>query len=714
VQEVIVTATKRPEKLQSVPGSVSAVGSDLISRVQANNLTDVAAYVPGLNVQSAGVDANRLVIRGLSTGPNDLSPSVGVYVDDAPFGSNSGLALGALFSPDVDPNDLDHIEVLRGPQGTLYGANTLGGLVKYVTKAPDAENYSGHIRVDWGDESDTGAESYGFRAGANIPIIKDKVALRVSGFYVHNDGDLTDVRTGRKGLNTTTKEGGMIDLMLRPTDALKVDVIAMTDFSNTPHVGVVDGNAQTLQPIYGQYAGFNYVDGFAKSNYQVYQGNIVYTLPDGISITSSTSYSIFKVNELADDTTVFATAFGPFLGPLFEFSGAVTPTTRKVTEEFRIASPSNNKFEWLAGFFYDHENSDYFSNVTSTYLYGATPPAFLVPTVDALANYETVNLIERYVEVAGFANATYYILPNLDVGAGVRFSHNDQHIENQGSGLLAEEGAIPALAFATSSDSVWTESFDARWRFVPGSMLYGRIARGYRPGGPNIGGNSFQPDTTWNFEAGVKSTALDGKLTADLTLFLIDWNNIQLNFFNGTNTIIGNAGNARSEGVEFEGSYAPIRGLVLSANVAYTDAYITSLIPGATGGAAVGNELPFSSRWAGAVRGDYTFPLTPGLDGTVGASLRFKSAFNTTFPRDTGTRFYRLPNTAFVDLRAGVIFHKTWSLNLQVLNIADERKLQGAEEFLAVPAAVADAEGQPAFLTYTPGRTFGVSLNATF
>ncbi|MEI9984801.1 MAG: TonB-dependent receptor plug domain-containing protein [Aliidongia sp.] len=180
-ETILVTANKRTENIQSVPVSVTAIGEGLIDQLQAGNLNDLSAYVPGLNVQPSGTDANRLIIRGLSTGPNDFSPTVGIYIDEVPFGSNSGYALGAFFGPDVDPFDLDHIEVLRGPQGTLYGASTLAGLVKYVTKAPDSDQFDGHIRIDFGDDDQTGALNEAIRAGLNISILRDQVALRVSG-----------------------------------------------------------------------------------------------------------------------------------------------------------------------------------------------------------------------------------------------------------------------------------------------------------------------------------------------------------------------------------------------------------------------------------------------------------------------------------------------------------------------------------------------------
>jgi iron complex outermembrane receptor protein len=714
LEEVVVTATKRAEDLQSVPASVTAVGDSLLNRIQAQSLNDVAAYVPGLNVQPSGIEANRLIIRGLTTGPNDLSPSVGVYIDDAPFGSNSGYALGALFSPDLDPFDLERVEVLKGPQGTLYGASTLAGLVKYVTKAPDPDSFSTHARIDAGRADESGADSFATRAGVNLPLITGKVALRVSGFYDNSDGDTSDVRTGESGLNGSYKHGGRADLLIKPISNLSIDLIAFTDTSVAPHVGVIDGNPQTLQPIYGQYAGYDFVHAFARSSYCVYEGTLRYELSNGITATSATSYSRFAVNEQADDTTLFQPALGPFLGPRLEFSGPVSPTTLKYTEELRLASPSNDHFEWLAGMFFDRENSNYLSGLNSTYLFGATPPALLQPTVTALANYETVDIREHYMEYAGFADATYYIVPQFDLSGGLRFSHNHQDLTNYGSGLLALEKVIPTYQTDKSHDNVWTESFAARWHLQPQSILYVRYGTGYRPGGPTGAGKTFDPDTTRNYELGFKTSALGGALQADVAAFFIDWRKVQLNFFNGQNTIIGNAGNAHSKGAELQVAYAPLEALTIRANAAYTDAVISSLIPGAQGGAAVGDPLPGSAKWTAGLLADYYRLLTGATRWNAGVGLRYRGSSDTTFANDPGTRFYELPSTLFFDLRTGLDFGEHFALNFQILNVANQRRLISATEYLAVSAAAADAAGQPVGLTYTPGRSFGLSLSAQF
>jgi iron complex outermembrane receptor protein len=709
LDEIVVTAQKRAEPLERVPAAITSVSQQFIDTVQATSLSDLASYVPGLNVQSSGTDANRLVIRGLTTGPNDISPSVGVYVDDAPFGSNSGFALGALFSPDLDPSDLERVEILKGPQGTLYGASTLSGLVKYVTRAPDPNNFDAHARLDFDRDTDASANTYAARAGVNLPIAQDKMALRINGFYSSSDGAFSDVRTGQNDLNGTSKQGGRADLLIRPVDELSIDLIALTDSSRTPRTGSVEGNATTLVPTYGQYSGYDYVIGSLQSTYSLFEGNIHYNFPNGMTATSTSSYSRFAVREIADDTTFFQPALGA-LGSLLEFIGPVDPTTQKYTQEFRLASPTNNHFEWLVGAFYDHERSNYLSGINSTYLFGATPPPALAPTIAALANYETVDDLTHYTEFAGFANATYYFNSTFDLSAGLRYSHNYQDLAGKSTGFLVLIGAIPAAINATSSDHVWTESVAARFHFDEKSMLYARFATGYRPGGPNATGSSFDPDTTHNYEVGYKTAALGGRLRADVDVFYVDWRNIQLNFFNGTNTVIGNAGDAHSRGAELHVDYAPITAISLQANAAYTDAFISSLAPGAQGGAAVGDQLPFNSKVAASLLADYHVPGKFLGEWSVGGGVRYRSSTTTTFPGDPGTRFYPLPATTFVDLRTQLLIAQHTAINLQVLNVANQRKLSGASEFLAVPAATADALGQPALLNYTPGRSVGLSV----
>lgn len=719
--EIIVTANKRAENLYTVPSSVSAVGEDLIERVRANDLKDIADYVPGINVQPGSGDSNRLIFRGLSTGSQDISPTVGVYVDDAPFGASTGLALGALFSPEINPADLQRVEVLRGPQGTLYGANTLGGLIKFVTKAPELDRLGGYASVDYTTLRQDGADdpsSVVLRGGLNLPIVAGVAALRVSGYYQSTEATFRDARTGGRSFNGNSREGVRAKLLIEPSDSLSITLSGVYANNDAPRTVSVLANAQTLNPIYNEYTGFAYTDGHSKTRYYMLQGNVRYEFASGMSLSSTTSYSDFKADLQSDLTTVFQPAFVPVVGDALarslQFYGPVRPIVKRLTQEVRLASPSSGNFEWLVGVFYDDQDSDYLSGINSQYAFGATPPTALAPTLALLADYQTVTTLNRYKEYAGFANARLTLAPGFDLGAGVRYSHNKQNYNAARTGFLALTGVLPASSGGRSSDDVWTASLDARYQLGTNSIVYARAARGYRPGGPTPTGEGFEPDTTWNYEAGIKGAALDGALRGSLAGFYINWDNIQVNFFNGTTTTIGNAGAARSLGAEFESSYSPMAGLTLAANLTYTDAQITSLRAGQTTGARIDDDLPFVARWTGALRGDYFFSLDGAVGANVGTSLRYRSASNNGFPGDTGSTFYRLPETTFIDLRAGVNLTEAYAINLQVLNVTDSRKLVSASRVLGTTAANANAFGQPAMVGYSAGRTFTVSFSGKF
>jgi outer membrane receptor protein involved in Fe transport len=301
----------------------------------------------------------------------------------------------------------------------------------------------------------------------------------------------------------------------------------------------------------------------------------------------------------------------------------------------------------------------------------------------------------------------------LDVSAGVRYSHNEQDRDVTASGYLQLIGLFPARSGGESNEDVLTESLGVRWHLPGESMLYARYATGWRPGGPTST-SSFDPDETKNYEIGFKTAGLDGRLRADATVFYIDWTNIQLNYFNGTNTVIGNAGDARSRGVELQGTFAPVRSFTVSANASYTDAEMTRLLPGAQGGAAVGDRLPLTSEWAAGLLADYSLPFGGNKLWSLGGGLRYRSEYDTSFPGDTGTRFYTIPSTLFVDARTGISWNDRFGVNLQVLNVAGEHKIAAASQSLAVSAATADAMGLPVQIGFTPDRTYQLSFTAQF
>ena len=214
VQELVVTANKREEKIQDVPMAVSAIGGEELDKLQVRSFGDYAALIPGLTVTSGGPGVNHLILRGLSS--SGAASTVAVYVDETPMGSSSGLVDGSIFSSDFDTFDMQRIEVLRGPQGTLYGANAEGGLLKFVTQAPDPKGFSGNLQLS--TESISHGQNGATEDGMiNVPL-GDKSALRVSAFHEDLPGWIDDPRLGAKDVNHGHKDGLRVSVLFQPTD----------------------------------------------------------------------------------------------------------------------------------------------------------------------------------------------------------------------------------------------------------------------------------------------------------------------------------------------------------------------------------------------------------------------------------------------------------------------------------------------------------------
>src|SRR5579863_4155133 len=253
LQEVIVTAQKRYENLMDVPSSLSVLSAAALQNQGVTDFNDYMTLVPSLSNFSAGAEGHgAIILRGLNTGYFQFSNTVGYYLDDTPFSATSPLAYGTFITIDPDLTDIDHLEVLKGPQATLYGASTLGGLIKVVTKQPDLSSNSGQVRLD-GSTIDGGASGYGMVGIANVVLIPGELALRVSGFDRETPGYMTNVTLDNKDRNVTRKEGGRISLAWSPTENLDIRVSAFLQSLFVDGWTYEDVSLQTLQPVTGPY-----------------------------------------------------------------------------------------------------------------------------------------------------------------------------------------------------------------------------------------------------------------------------------------------------------------------------------------------------------------------------------------------------------------------------------------------------------------------------
>lgn len=693
LETVVVTADKREESLQNVPMSVTALGGAMLNNLQASDFADYASLVPGLALNSAQPGQTRLTLHGQNAG--GAASTVAVYLDESPFGSSTGLVNGAIDTGDFDTWDMQRIEVLRGPQGTLYGANSEGGLLKFVTNAPQLGKFSTAGEVG-GEDVSHGGNGWDARGMVNIPA-GDQFAFRVSGFYDDIPGFIDDPALGTKNINEGKKYGGRASLLFAPTKDFSVLLTAAAQTSTYDGINTVDVNPVTLKPLYGDLTQERVVPEPSMFQYQNYSGTIDWNVGP-FRVVSITSYGTLDTNTVTDGTPIYggdAAAFGGTGAPL-----DAANNLNKFTQEIRLQSPASDRLEWQVGAFYTHEKAALIQNLNAVTAPNGPVLALLIqPVIDS-----------TYTEGAGFLNLTYHFTSQFDLQAGGRWSHNSQDA-TQTTTFNAAFGVPTQTVNGNSSENVWTYSVAPSWHFDKSTMAYARLATGYRPGGPNVLPPNAPPtvpheygsDQTTNFELGVRSTQLDGRLSLDVALYHVDWKNIQiLEVVNGFN-INANAGTARTEGVEWNFAYVPLQGLTFQWTGAYSDALLTSDAP--TLGAFSGNRLPWVPKWSTAIDAEYKHAAFGNFDAFVGGTWSYVGEQSSDFASSATTPPGQLvlPTYSTYGARLG-LENDRYRITLYGKNLSNSRGITNYT-----------SNGSPySTITVTQPLTVGLSLSAKF
>ena len=687
IETVVVTAEKRVEEAKNVPMSITVLNGKQLDLLQQRNFQDFVTSVPGLQYSSASPASTSLSLRGITT--DGVGSTVGILIDETPWGSSSALANGAISTPNLDTFDMARVEVLRGPQGTIYGASTLGGLLKFVTNAPDPTGWDDLFEIG-GTNSDSGALGWSARGMVNVPLTDD-AAFRLDAYHVNTPGFIDDPGRGRTNTNGTNATGGRASLLYNATDKLSVRFTAVMqdlDVANNDAEDIIV-TGPTYHLAFGPYQEKRFANEFSDVRYQVYNGTINWNL-DWATLTSSTSFSGFHIHDLTDGTAVL----GAFVGARL--------AQNKFTQEVRLASPTGGMFDWLVGGFYTNESAHLHQDV-------------LITPTGPIAFFEQLN--SGFDEIAGFGDLTWHATSDFDVQVGGRVSH-----DNQNSFEFAQFGPVVIpLANGTSSETVFTWSTAATYHLDNDTTFYGRIAKGWRPGGPNdipIGSPpgsvppTFGADSLINYELGVKSEMLDGRLSFDADAFFIDWSHIQLLVVVNNTGVNANGGKAQSAGFEWNVAYRPIDPLSLRFGGAYTDAHLTQATDPATVGAPAGARLPFSPRWSFSLDGDYTFDPMGEITPFVGASWRYISSRESGFapPRpleNITLDQYKLAAYNTLAARLGVIWHD-WRFEFYGKNLTNAK---GITAF--APSGVSAASGMeppPGTVAVIAPREFGITL----
>lgn len=688
LEVVIVTAQKRNERLQDVPIPVTSVSSENL--VQGNQLRvqDFFTSVPGLKVVPSVQSNQTLSIRGITTGSGN--PTVGVTVDDVPYGSSTNSG-GGRAVPDIDPGDLARVEVLRGPQGTLYGASSLGGLLKFVMRDPSMDEFSGRLQAGVSSVHRSDDLGYSVRGAMNVPL-GDTAALNASAFTRQEAGYVDNVRNGEADVNTINADGGRLSALWRPSEmfSLKFNaLIQQIEGEGTASVDPALGDLkQSRVPGTGEF----------DRQTQAYSVTLVGTL-GGMELTSITGYNRNKFTDSLDAGFVFGSAaqaaFGVNGGELY-----TQMDVEKTTEEIRLATSLGDRVDLLVGGFYTDEDSD------PRFTRWAVNPQ----TGAIVGRVQFSRAPETFEEYAAFVNLTFHFTDRFDVQVGGRQSQIDETF----SQVVINAAGVPTVFPNLKVDAdAFTYLVTPRFKVTPDLMVYARLASGYRAGGPNNfpGGvvpAQYDPDKTENYELGLKGEFFDRVLSIDTSVYYIDWKDIQISALSPASTsYLTNGSGAKSQGVELSFDAHIFDGNTISGWVAHGDAELTEAFPaGSTAYGAPGNRLPDSSRWSGSLSVDQEFSFIGDFRAFAGASLRYVGDRLGAFRGVAGgaplPRQY-FPSYEQVDLRLG-IKNDSWTANLFVNNAGDERSaLYGG--LGALP---------PTAFTYIQPRTIGLSLVKAF
>jgi len=740
LQEITVTAEKYNSTIQNTPISMSALSGDQLIAAGITSVEDVAHEVPGLSMRSAGPGLTEYEARGLASN-GGAAPTVGFYLDEVPL-SPPALSQSGKVVIDPDLYDVDRIEVLRGPQGTLYGSGSMGGTVKVITNQPKLNSFEASVQ---GTLSDTqgGSGNGGGNLMVNLPI-GDTLALRVvatdtyrSGwldriivnpFPAENGGARGDVAAGpitgvATDVNTESLYGGRASLLWKPSDVLSVTASAFfqrlvlggyDDFDSPPGAGAA---------YVGHYEAFNVAEP-VDDTVHIYSLNAVLNLGFA-DLTSATAYWDRQEHQTQDasESVSFANGF-----PLVPLPYSEVDVSRQLSQELRLNSNNSDTFHWVAGAFFSDLNSLWQE-------YGANE-VYAAPTDPTGIIYESNNPY-TVTQSALFADGSYEFTKQWKFEAGLRwYDYQSRQYEQEWGYDAAVLAPVPRTK-TTASDHGFNPRFDLSYSPTDELTTYLSASKGFRPGGANQivpppsqpphcapgAGLSFGPDNVWDYEIGEKARLFDNWLSVNSDFYYIKWSDIQQTLLLACGyEYEANAGNGRSFGPELEINAKLSENWLLALNGTYTDARLTHPNAAYLGFLTGPNALTPSGSSYCPTQNGCTSPILNVPRASASATL----AYTTTVLNDykltaratanyTGQTYdeaynFAISLPAYTIANARLILTKdNWSANLFVDNLANkvaEMTSNNTSFQFNIPQLVRYTTNQP--------RTFGTQINYKF
>jgi len=698
LDSVTVTATRRREPVREVPMQVNVMKAETLERAGAKNLADYVAEQPGVTMTSSGSVGGILTMRGLTTGPVQGIATVGVYVDDVATGLSSSGALAGFTPLDMGMLDLNHIEVLRGPQGTLYGAGAMSGVLKYVTNQPDTMEFAGSVKfgTSW-----TQGGGPGFTTGAvlNVPIKEDVAAVRFAAFTDQLGGSYDAVGTARgRNIDRGHTDGGRVSLLLTPTKELTVRLTGTVQDVKRQGLGFEDIDKRTLRPWgLDRTRQLSSREPYTNKT-QLFGLDVEYDF-GWARLNSITSAQDVKITNSVDLTALYAPALAALRLSAASAPLASTVEQHRVSQEFRLTSRSGTTIEWLAGIYLNRERGANDGTLSANLNGGLGSKTFLTSTQSS-----------RYREEAFYGDVTWNVTPALSFTGGARLARNNQRYASKQTGTLV--GPVDANASGTSSESPTTYLAAAKYTLSDTSNVYFRAASGYRPGGPNvlkadtdrrIVQPMYKSDSLWSYELGYKADLLDRTLSLEAALYDIEWRDVQQPTKSGGFVFVTNAGGARIKGGELTLNWKPSKEWRFTANAALIDARLTEDAKGLD--AKAGTRLPQTPRFATTLGVTRNFSIAEH-PAYFGVSARYTGKRDAGYPGSATIPSIKMPAYTLVDLQAGIDFQR-FSLSAYVRNLTNKRGFLSIDTGLTANPNLVQA-------ALAPSRTVGLAVNVPF
>lgn len=659
--EIVVTATRREERIQDVPLSISAFQQEELTEKGIVGFEGIARETPGVVLNRPTQNFNNFTARGIATnGYNaNLQSSVAVYIDELPVSTIGNTTV-------VDPNlfDVERVEFLRGPQGTLFGSGSLSGAMRILTKSPDLDDFDVSALVDLGL---TGPDSLRQRYNVmvNIPVVTDKLAVRAVGFYRNEEGYLDNIGTGVRNSNTLIDWGGRVIALWKPSDRLSIKLLGSYEDSDPKDSSLTSPNLGREKRISDQPDRFT-------GKQTVINGTIEYEF-DFAKLTSSSTYSDFDQRFYVDLAGTFPP--GSFPGAPIAFGLDADAYDKVFVQETRLASSLDGPLQFVIGGFYLHRRRDV------DYFYRSSPEFIQARNYTGFEGQYYQKLLTHQIneEIAGFGEITYRFSPKFWLTGGMRYGRISAQGFTEAGGYLATAAGFNYFDYAllgfrdinftrtpyAAATGVKASGSKPSWKlsasFKPNETLttYATFSTGFRA--PIVNARAGSPslvdpddiiipygassDDLKSYEIGAKARFLDGLVTINAAAYLIDWSNIQAqaNRVSDSVQFATNIGAARSKGVELEMGIIPARDVFIGLNAAYNDSKITKLSPeeAAISGAVLGHRLS-APRLQGAIYLSYGFDLGDSTKGTFAVNAQYVGSYNSSFPNTPGNPNLRL------------------------------------------------------------------------